>query len=232
MSHNRILFVLSVLILILAPAVQAQDNGWQPMNQTDKRTEVDTWVRKVSDTPVKAFRGVVEVRQNMVAVMDVLTDVSRFDEWIFHCQSAKRVRSEGEERIYMRFDGIWPVKDRDVLFGNTLSQDPKTGVITLHSQDIKGVYPEQDGYVRIPDLDNHFIVTPLEDGWTRVEFRTFIDLGGYVPAWLANMVSTNAPQDTLAGLRELVKQQPYRDATPADLPDLPGMKAIQWRGVE
>lgn len=229
MTRYRLLSLISLLMALLVPPMaSAADMDWQPMHQPDKRTEVKTWVRDVKNSPVKAFRGEVEVPQDMVAVMDVLTDVAHFKDWIFHCQSAKRVSSQDQDRIYMRFDGIWPVSDRDVLFANTMSQNPDTGAITLHSQNIKGEYPEQDGYVRVPDLDNHFVVTPLPDGWTRVEFRTFIDPGGYVPVWLANMISTKAPLDTLAGLRERVKKEPYRDATPADLPDLPGMKDIQW----
>ena len=72
--------------------------------------------------------------------------------------------------------------------------------------------------MRIPALDNRFVVTPLADGWTRVEFRTFVDPGGKVPVWLANLVATKAPLVTLEGLQAQLEKPRFKNAGQDDLP--------------
>ena len=116
-------------------------------------------------------------------VLAAITAVDTFPEWIFQVQASEAVPDTGGERTYMRFNGIWPVSDRDVVLDNSVSQAPESGAVTLHSVNAEGARPPSDGYVRIPALDNRFVVTPLADGWTRVEFRTFVDPGGKVQVW-------------------------------------------------
>ena len=81
--------------------------------------------------------------------------------------------------------------------------------------------------MRIPALDNQFVITPLADGWVRVKFETFVDPGGNVPVWLANLVSTRAPLVTLEGLKEQLQKPRFAQATRGDLPELPGMEGLK-----
>lgn len=207
-----------LLLLIMSSFVGAQ--SWQPNQEGKARDQVSTWTRTVPDSPVKAFRGVVEVPQGPVSVLAAITAVDTFSEWLFQVQESETVAGTEGRRTYIRFNGIWPVSDRDVMVDNRASQEADSGVVTLHSVNAEGVRPASDGYVRIPDLDNHFVVTPLDDGWTRVEFRTFVDPGGRVPVWLANLVATKAPLVTLEGLQEQLEKPRFADADQADLPAL------------
>lgn len=125
----------------------------------------------------------------------------------------------------MSFNGIWPVSDRDVVLRNTLEQK-SNGEITLHSINAEGYLDKRDGYVRIPALDNRFVLTPMGEGWVRVQFETFVDPGGRVPVWLANLVSTRAPYETLEGLKAQLKKPRFANARRDDLPPLPGMDAL------
>ena len=127
----------------------------------------------------------------------------------------------------MRFKGIWPVSDRDVVLANTLSQEEDTGSVTLHSVNAEGYLGKQDGFVRIPALDNQFVLTPMGDGWVRVQFETFVDPGGSVPVWLANLVATRAPYETLEGLKEQLQKPRFANARREDLPALPGMDQLE-----
>lgn len=205
-------------LLLLAVSVSAAAQSWQPNREADARDQVSTWTRDVPDSPVKAFRGVVEVPHGPVPVLAAITAVDTFPEWIFQVQASEAVPDTGGERTYMRFNGIWPVSDRDVVLDNSVSQSPESGAVTLHSVNAEGARPPSDGYVRIPALDNRFVVTPLADGWTRVEFRTFVDPGGKVPVWLANLVATKAPLVTLEGLQAQLEKPRFKNAGQDDLP--------------
>lgn len=215
--------VVLALLMLAAPAWAAD---WELNHEGTQRGEVTTYVREVSDSPVKAFKGVVELQASATSVLAVLTDVDTFPEWIFQSQGARRLSSRVQERIHMRFNGIWPVADRDVVLANTLTQKAD-GEILLHSENAEGIKGKQRGFVRIPALDNQFVITPLADGWVRVKFETFVDPGGNVPVWLANLVSTKAPRVTLEGLKEQLEKPRFADVTREDLPNLPGMGELK-----
>lgn len=209
---------LTLLLCVVTSA--AADPQWTPTREAAERDQVATWTRKVEDSPVKAFRGVVEVPHGPVPVLAAITAVDTFPEWIFQVQASEAVEGTGGRRTYMRFNGIWPVSDRDVVLDNSVSQGATTGAITLRSRNAEGARPPSDDYVRIPALDNRFVITPLDGGWTRVEFRTFVDPGGKVPVWLANMVATKAPLETLEGLKEQLEKPRFAKAGKEDLPAL------------
>ena len=66
-----------------------------------------------------------------------------------------------------------------------------------------------------------------KDGWTRVTFQTFANPGGYIPFWVANLVTTRAPLDTLNDLREHLKDKKYHIDDYRELPFLlPGIEAM------
>ena len=215
--------VVVALLMLAAPAWAAD---WELNHESAQRGEVTTYVREVSDSPVKAFKGVVELQTSATSVLAVITAVDTFEEWIFQSQGADRLSIKEKERIHMRFNGIWPVADRDVVLVNTLTQKAD-GEILLHSENAEGFKDKQQGFVRIPALDNQFVITPLADGWVRVKFETFVDPGGNVPVWLANLVSTRAPLVTLEGLKEQLEKPRFAQATREDLPGLPGMEGLK-----
>ena len=215
-------FLLAPLVLV-NPAWAA---NWKINHEGEARGDVTTYVRDVSNSPVKAFKGIVEVKASATSVLAVITAVDTFPEGIFQNQGAKRLSLEGREEIHMRFHGIWPVSDRDVVLANTLSQNEDSGSITLHSVNAENVLGKQDGFVRIPALDNQFIITPMDDGWVRVQFETFVDPGGSVPVWLANLVATKAPLETLQGLKVQLEKPRFANATRKDLPPLPGIDKL------
>ena len=215
--------VVVALLMLAAPSWAAD---WELNHEGSQRGAVTTYVREVSDSPVKAFKGVVELQTSATSVLAVITAVDTFEEWIFQSQGADRLSIKEKERIHMRFNGIWPVADRDVVLVNTLTQKAD-GEILLHSENAEGFKDKQQGFVRIPALDNQFVITPLADGWVRVKFETFVDPGGNVPVWLANLVSTRAPLVTLEGLKEQLQKPRFARATREDLPELPGMEGLK-----
>jgi hypothetical protein len=218
--------LLSAFCLLICLPVAAQD--WELARQADERGDVTVYVKPVPGNPLKAFKGIIEVPQPMLSVMAVMGDIDRYPEWVFQCSGAEMRPDEwGKDVIRILIQGIWPVSDRDGVARSTISQDPESLAITIHSQAAKGVFPPQDGYVRLPDLDNTFLFEPLEDGWTRITFETFVDPGGYIPAWLANLVATRAPTYSLTQMSRLLTEERYAldsvDALPLEFPGVEQM---------
>lgn len=205
-------FIAALFALSLMVASPASAEDWTPKQQGEERSDINTYVRSVSDTPIKQFRGVVEIQHSMVAALSVMDNLSLCSQWIYNCQEADyHYTDKGERLMWMKFDGVWPASDRDILVKAVVLQDKQNGAVTVQTTGRPDDAPEQSRYVRIPMLENSFLVEPLEDGWIRVTFTTHMDPGGQVPAWVANIVATDAPIRTLEGLKRMMKTSPYRD---------------------
>ena len=191
-------------------------NAWEPAQQAQGREGISTWVRSVDGMAVNAFRGVTEVHASTLAVLALLADIPNLASWVYQCRSAEQPAGWSPDHTYARFKGMWPASDRDVLFKSTVSQLPD-GSVLIDSRQVEG-YAAQEGHVRMPFLHNSFRLIPLQGGWTRVEFETQIDLGGLVPTWIANLVSTKAPLVTLEGMRQQLPNAKYQIKSVDELP--------------
>lgn len=186
--------------IVYSNAIETQFD-WKENRKAKTRTDVATYISKVKSSNAKAFRAVVYFPYSIEQIMDVMHDVPRIKKWAYNCKVAKRPYANKPKQTYLVFKGSWPVKDRDVITTYTETKNTQ-GMVHIHIQNVKNAYPLQKKRVRIPALDNHWYLTPNKDGGTDIEFVTFVDVGGGVPKWLANMVAKDAPYDTLHNLRK------------------------------
>ena len=207
----------------------AAEGGWEPTLEGEFRGDISTWARDVPGFELKAFRGRVDMPYTSLEVLAVLADIDNFPKWVFQCDDAQHVRELGDDVVYIHIKGIWPVDDRDVVTRTRIIQDPRTNKIVVHSRAANELLPTRKNTVRMPSLENLFILEPLSDGWTRVTFQTFADPGGEIPTWLANFVSTRAPLDTLRGMRERLSLKQYHINDYRELGfTLPGIETMNF----
>lgn len=230
MQRNVLLFLIVALVPLYGAAAEPQpESPWQLVREGKTRSDVTTWVRPVPRQTLKAFKGEVEVPHEMLTVFAVLADVERYPEWVFQCSNARLMPEYGYDIAYVHIRGIWPVSDRDIVTRTEIEQDDLTGAITLHTRAAPGLHPPRENTVRVTTLDNKFILTPLPDGWTRITFDTFVDPGGSIPAWLANLVAVRAPRDTLEGMAALMGDGKYRIASVEETGlDAPGLNQLRF----
>jgi hypothetical protein len=190
--------------------------GWRLMSQGEGREGVTTWSRRVDGLAVKAFRGSTDMHQTVPVILAVLADLPKLPLWIYQCQLARQLPGLPLNHTYVQFKGMWPAAERDVLMHSTVSQQDD-GSILLESRQADG-YALQDGFVRVPYLHNSFRLMPLKGGWTRLTFETQVDPGGLLPAWLINLVATQAPVITIDGLRRQARLPAYQIKSLDSLP--------------
>ena len=221
---------LLMLALCLVPACGLTDE-WKQVRVASERTDISTWVKPLAGNPLNAFRGQTEVPYPMLTAIAVLADVENFPEWVFQCHFARLMPEVSDDLAYIHIKGIWPVSDRDGVARTTITQDSTSLKTTLRSVAAHGVLDEVEGTVRLPALDNRFILEPLADGWTRITFETFVDPGGMIPAWLANLVATRAPLTSLQKMQTRMALRRYHLKDKSELPlQLPGTEEMIFPG--
>lgn len=214
--YTRYLLLSLLLMPSLALALHTaapQHYQWVSKRQPQNPEQVSTFVAKVDGYAVKAFKGIVHMPYSVDQVTRLLMDHQRLPEWIYQSQKVTENIIPDSQAFLYQFDGIWPVNDRDVVMDYEYTQDKQSRGTRLHVVNVANVYPKHEDYVRIPLLDNRWHMFPVKPGWTEVQFETFIDIGGRVPKWIANIVANDAPRRTLKGMRKMLDTGDYGPPT-------------------
>ena len=66
--------------------------------------------------------------------------------------------------------------------------------------------------MRMPISRGHWILKPQNDGRVSVEQQFLVDPGGFIPAWIANLMIVKGPLASFQSLRDIVKQEKYQEA--------------------
>jgi hypothetical protein len=139
--------------------------------------------------------------------MGVLQDFERHCEWQHGCKEAKLIeRTDQFRRVsYNRTDAPWPVDDRDVVLGSTVSVDLANRTVMIRFEAVKHrAQPEVDGVVRMVRLRGYYMLTSSGPNTTRVQYQVDADPGGWIPDWVVRMASEDIPLNTLRNLRKQV----------------------------
>ena len=225
------------LIILLALPLFANSNeikapydfDWVPLNESANLIEgdVSTYRYDVPDSQFQAFRGVTVIDSNPLSIISVMMDLPSLKQWVYNL---KQVKSAGQDsnNLYMSFHAIWPVTERDVAVRSYIRHEKDSGIIHIYNESNNDYFPPNEDFVRMPMLYNHWQLTPLASGKVKVEFETLSDIGGYIPVWLVNMVSRDAPERSFDGLKKQLATGKYNITSINELPFIPeGLKDYQ-----
>ena len=106
----------------------------------------------------------------------------------------------------------WPVKDRDSITETRVSQDQESLVVRVDMKARNDVFPSNDDFIRIREMNGYWLFTPKEGNQIEVIYEAHADPGGGLPSWLVNSFLVDAPLNTLRGFRQLIGEEIYQKA--------------------
>jgi hypothetical protein len=83
-----------------------------------------------------------------------------------------------------------------------LSKDTQTVAKTVFSKQLRNVFPQYEGLVRVTHFWQKWTIQPMKSGMIHVTLERFIDPAGDIPAWLYNMVIIYIPMRLLRDIRQ------------------------------
>lgn len=205
------LLTISLLCFFAGHSTAQQSGQWELKRQSDG---LNVYLRDAADSDVKEIKIETTLDASLHAVVAVLKDVPVYEDWIYKCQEAYRLKPAEQKSslYYCQVDFPWPMSDRDFIAQSQLRQDPESRIVYI---DVKG-QPDQkekvEDVVRIQDLNIHYELRPLPGNKTYMSYRLHSDPGGAIPVWLVNMVVDNGPVNTVKGMREMLKSEKYQNA--------------------
>jgi hypothetical protein len=200
---------LFVLFLLISPTIFAQN--WE---QALSKDGITIWTRKISWSDYKEFKGETIINSNLENILSVFDDLSTYKDWVYNCISSEQIKRESLFRgtRYIAIKAPWPVKDRDVVFEYTVSQNKTTKVLTIKMIAIKGVVPDR-GRVRMTFMIGSYEFTPIAKNKTKVVYLSHNDPAGSVPTAIINKTITDTPYYTLFNLKNVIASGKFKKQT-------------------
>ncbi|HEX5668442.1 MAG TPA: START domain-containing protein [Chitinophagaceae bacterium] len=205
MIGRRSILIFTALMLVHIAAAQ---KTWKLISEKDG---IYVYTQNLEDSKFKAVRAVCTVDCGVAKLAYVLMDVSNTRDWVYATKVCTLLKKMSPTDIYYypEVELPWPVSNRDFIIRITLTQDQKTKVARIVAENHPQYVPEKKNVIRIPKSAGNWILTPLGDGRTKVEYVIHVDPGGSVPAWLVNMLADVGPYSSFTKLKKEVLKEKY-----------------------
>lgn len=215
--------ILSGLVLILMAGVvllsipgslgHAADveNQWKPAKDKDG---IQVYTRPVKGFDFREYRGVTLIKTSVSSLVALVDDITVCSSWIPTCKEGRLLKrlNARETYTYTMNHAPWPVKDRDAIVHNRVSQDPKTKAVTIAMTGKPGYIPREHHFIRVEYLKGFWKFIPKSDGYVQVIYQVLNNPGGGLPAWLVNAAVVSQPFDTLFNMKKKVMEEKYQNA--------------------
>lgn len=215
-GHWALSSVLGAGLCLMWGSSFAAPGPWK-LDIADADNDIEIHTRK-RDDGFTEFRGTTRLKTSLSSLVALLRDVESLPNWAYRTTRAVVVeRVSARESIIYSVAGLpWPFKDRDLIVRSRLQQDPVSLAVTVTAHALPEYLPVEPAYVRVPFLESSWAFVPLKDGIVEVRFKGFGDGGGSLSKgilnWFSALVVSEAPHQTLLGMRRLVRQQQYQRA--------------------
>lgn len=208
---DRFSAMLLLVSLLNYPSISIAEDGWVLKKKEDG---IRVFTRLTPESSFREFKGIAEFKTSLNSIVSLLEDTGACKEWIYKCIKEEKLpnsNSPSECYKYSLSEGF-PYSDRDSIVHIIRNQDPKIKTVTFKRTGIPDFIPEKPDIVRVPKVRGSWRLIPKGNGVVQVIFQTLSDPRGNIPPYLANLMVTEVPFETLLGMKRMISKPKYRDA--------------------
>ncbi|HEX5277823.1 MAG TPA: hypothetical protein VFW42_09165 [Fluviicoccus sp.] len=220
-STRKSLLAAALLTMVSTQASAEQDwrevqsrmgNEWRLIKQ-DRQRQIRTYAKLEDNKSIRSFKveGILNTRMETIA--RVLLDFPNYNKWYWEVLESRLLKesSPTDYHVYLVHRAPYGLPNRDVILHATLElQSRERNFVVVKVKADPDYMPEVPKLVRMPAEDMTIRFTPLPGQRVMIEAEGFIDPGGKVPSWDANLIQRNAPYTVIMGFQRMVLRDEYR----------------------
>jgi hypothetical protein len=193
--------LLTILLTISSPA----QYDWKPEKE---KNGISVYLSDVKGSSFKAVKVECTFTGTYTKLIAVLTNTSRFSEWIFHNKTSRLLKKNSTHDLvyYSETRMPWPLSNRDVIIRMRINTSNLPRSLSIQGNNEVDIIPVIPGRVRVPHYKANWIVTMPTANSLRISYILEIDPGGSIPAWVANSYADKGPFETFSNLAEELKK--------------------------
>jgi len=191
---------LGMAAVLVAQTASAQE-AWQLAENSDG---IRVYTRFVADSPLREFKGEIQLKTTPDNVVRVLRDAGAFQKWMPDVVTSELLKVTGTEQFhYLVNKAPFPMSNRDGIYHFTYAHG-SDGTVLVKVEAVPDFLPVREGKVRIPQANGQWKLVPSAEG-VSVTYQMHAAPGGSIPSWLANQAVVNTPYGTLKALRSYLQ---------------------------
>ncbi len=182
------------------------DEGWVLKKN---KNGIKVWLRSVKCTPMRAFKGIGEIKGKIPNLVAFLMDIERYPEWMYPLTESFILSRISETEAYI-YNVLKPpvVSARDGTVRRQWYYYPDTGTVIVTIKGITEYVPRRKKIVRGEMIIAYYKLVPTSDNTIEMTYECITDPGGILPVWLINFCVVYTPYSTIKQIR---KYQPFED---------------------
>lgn len=164
---------------------------------------IKIYLCKKEGSSFKTIKVAFETKGTLKSYASGVLNIAGYKEWqnsILNIYTLENI-NDLELIYYSEVDAPWPVSNRDLIFHLKMDQDSITKSLTVSLKQLPLFIPAKEGIVRIPTANSLLTVIPIDSVHLQVNYVIHVDPGGDIPAFIANVFSTNTPWHTFNNFR-------------------------------
>ena len=187
-------------------------NEWQ-LIKNDRQRQIRTYAKLEDNKRIRSFRveGILNSRMDTIA--RVLLDFPNYSKWYWEVMESRLLKqtSATDYHVYLVHRAPYGLPNRDVILRATLElQSRERNFVVVKVKAEPDYLPLVPKLVRMPAEDMTIRFTPLPNHRVQIDVEGYIDPGGKVPSWDANLIQRNAPYTVIMGFQRMVLRDEYR----------------------
>ncbi|MCG8394154.1 MAG: START domain-containing protein [Pseudomonadales bacterium] len=205
--------ILSLLLVFACSSLSANQQDWELVSD---RNDIQVYMKHRDESRLKTFRGVTRFTlKDEYALAALLNDYPSYPKWLHFVDSAEEFDRRGPLDRSLRFTTQlpWPLADREAvlqaLVKQTMTADEQSVMIDLVNR--PDALPPNNDYIRFPEMTGKLGFRRLGNDQVEMTYELILDPGGYIPAWIANILLRDAPYFTLERLRRMISKPEYQN---------------------
>ena len=179
----KLLFIYSFVLLSLFACT-----AMQPENSLADKTNsnIEFTLNQFEQSKFKQIEATFSTHQSKSIVFRVLSDIKKTPEWLARLDSLEVLNVYNNHQYLLRtiINSPWPFKDRELITCvDTFFEETETKINIYSCSDR---VPLDSLYVRISEVESSWVISKKSNSEVEVSYKTWIDPGGNVPAFIFN----------------------------------------------
>ncbi len=206
------LLLIAILLIVHIIWKKSGSNEW---TLAKDENGIKIWTLKTPGSCVKKVKVNMKVESKLADILYLLESDASIDA--LGIRDWKIFDKIEEPSIYSAYysykiDMPFPIGTREFVLHFNHSQDPKTKTVVVNVLASPSKTHPIKGCERVKYLNDIYRLTPLADGRIDFELIADMDIGGFMPYFMKNLVLTSVWGGGVNQIRELLKEEKYKNA--------------------
>jgi len=201
---------LSILFILYSSGLFAQTSETDGWKLAKDKQGIKVYTRCLEGSKLKELKVYTELNTSPEVLVQILMDVSHYNNWTENIKYSKLLKKISEEEIiiYSELKTLWPFDNRDAVDRARIQWSVNKDTVTFEIKSIRDYIPEKEGVVRMPLADGEWRIYRMSPDKVKVVYHFAVDPGGRIPSWLVNMFIVDGPIKTLNNLKSYLEMYP------------------------